>query len=206
MFKSETVAMNGTRAQEPYRLAVLLGGTKEGRSGRAAADWFIGRAWERPDFILDVIDPVGSEIPLVHTRSPAAGEAEKIAAARERIEGADAFVVVTPEFNHSFPAPLKALIDWFYTEWHAKPVGFVSYGGMSGGLRAVEQLRLVFAELHAVSVRDTVSFHNVQERFDAHGRPVEPGGCNAAAKVMLDQLLWWAQALRTARSTRPYGG
>src|SRR5512139_2842381 len=189
MFKSKTVAMNGPGIEEPYRLAVLLGGTRESRSARAVTDWFIGRAWERADLVLDVVDPLDCEIPLVHTRNPGPEDAQRIAAVRERIDEADAFVVVTPEFNHSFAAPLKALIDWFYTEWHAKPVGFVSYGGMSGGLRAVEQLRLVFAELHAVSVRDTVSFHNVQERFDAHGRPVEPGGCNAAAKVMLDQLL-----------------
>ncbi len=68
------------------------------------------------------------------------------------------FVVVTPEYNHSFPGPLKAAIDRHVTPWQAKPVGFVSYGGISGGLRAVEHLRQVFAELHAVTVRETVSF------------------------------------------------
>ena len=67
---------------------------------------------------------------------------------------------MTPEYNHSFPAALKNVIDWHGPQWHVKPVGFVSYGGISGGLRAVEQLRLVFAELHAVGIRDTVSFHS----------------------------------------------
>ncbi len=73
---------------------------------------------------------------------------------------ADAFIVVTPEYNHSFTASLKFVLDLVYEPWQGKPVAFVSYGGISGGLRAVEQLRLVFAELHAVTVRDTVSFAN----------------------------------------------
>jgi NAD(P)H-dependent FMN reductase len=113
-------------------------------------------------------------------------------------------VVVTPEYNHSFPASLKNAIDWHFTQWQAKPVGFVSYGGVAGGLRAVEHLRLVFAELHAMTVRGTVSFHMAPERFDANGEPREPEGCNRAAKAMLDQLVWWARALRTARAARPY--
>lgn len=198
--------MKGSRVPEPYRIAVLLGGTGEGRSGGAVADWFIGRAWERPDITIDVIDPVETGVPLTHTRTPAPDAAELLSVIGRRLDTAEAFVVVTPEFNHSFPAPLKALIDRYHREWQAKPVGFVSYGGMSGGLRAVEQLRLIFAELHAVTIRDTVSFHNVRERFDETGRPVEPDGCNAAAKVMLDQLLWWAQTLGDARAARPYGG
>jgi NAD(P)H-dependent FMN reductase len=79
-------------------------------------------------------------------------------------------------------------------------VAFVSYGGTGGGLRAVEQLRQVFAELHTVTMRDTVSFHMAWNCFDESGQPHDPAGCNAAAKTMLDQLAWWATALRTART------
>lgn len=89
--------------------------------------------------ILDVID-------LADTRVPSAELADRIGAA-------DAFVVVTPEYNHSYPGPLHA-IDSVGEQWRAKPVGFVSYGGVSGGLRAVEPLRVVFAELHAVTIRE----------------------------------------------------
>ncbi|GAB3832488.1 hypothetical protein GCM10027610_024720 [Dactylosporangium cerinum] len=74
-----------------------------------------------------------------------------------RLTAADAFVVVTPEYNRSFPAPLKTAIDWFYEEWHAKPVTFVSYGRESGGLHATAQLRQVFNELQTVTMRNTVS-------------------------------------------------
>jgi NAD(P)H-dependent FMN reductase len=92
-------------------------------------------------------------------------------------------------------------------EWTAaqEPVAFVSYGGMSGGLRAVEQLRLVLAELHAVTIRDGVSFHLARDQFDQDGQPRDPVGCGAAASTMLDRLAWWALALRDARTRCPYG-
>lgn len=75
---------------------------------------------------------------------------------------------------------------------------------MAGGLRSVEHLRGVFAELHAVTIRETVSFHNVWNQFDSDGAPKDPSAVNAAAKVMLDQLTWWAIALRDARAKYPY--
>jgi NAD(P)H-dependent FMN reductase len=117
---------------------------------------------------------------------------------------ADAFVVVTPEYNHGYPASLKQAIDLPREQWQAKPVAFVSYGGIGGGLRAVEQLRQVFAELHAYTIRDTVSFHNYGELFDRSGQLIDPSGPNAGAKVLLDRLTWWASALRSARNARPY--
>lgn len=100
---------------------------------------------------------------------------------------------------------LKNLIDLHHTQWQAKPVGFVSYGGISGGLRAVEHLRPVFAELHAVTVRDSVAFPNPWPRFDPTGTLLDPDAAESAAATMLDQLTWWAEALRTARTTHPYG-
>ena len=92
-------------------------------------------------------------------------------------------------------------------EWEAKPVGFVSYGlSLAGGVRAVEHLRQIFAEFHAVGMKDAVLFPRILEHYDAQGRfPAEPEGAEAAAKLLLDQLLWWARALRDAKSVRPYG-
>lgn len=122
-----------------------------------------------------------------------------------RLAAADGFVLITPEYNHSYPASLKNAIDWYLPQWQAKPFAFVSYGGVSGGLRAVEHLRPVLSEVHAMSIRETVSFHLAWERFDEEGQPVQSEECDAAAKRMLDQLAWWATALRTARRERPYG-
>jgi NAD(P)H-dependent FMN reductase len=99
---------------------------------------------------------------------------------------------------------LKSAIDWNYTQWQAKPIGFVSYGGRAGGIRAVEQLRQVFCEMHATTIRDNISFHGAASQFDSDGRPLDAQDCEAAAEVMLDQLTWWALALSEARAKRPY--
>ncbi|MEU6991752.1 NAD(P)H-dependent oxidoreductase [Streptomyces sp. NPDC046465] len=187
----------------PLRLAVIIGSTRDGRFGPTVADWFTALAERHSGFDLDVIDVADLELPANQPgwgaeRTPA------LTALAERVDAADAFVVVTPEYNHSFPAALKHFIDLHRTEWVAKPVAFVSYGGHGGGLRAVEQLRLVFAELHCATIRDGVSFHNGWDHFGEDGRAHEENGAAGAAKVMLDQLAWWAKALRTARTENPY--
>ncbi|MBM7439259.1 NADPH-dependent FMN reductase [Streptomyces sp. HB132] len=184
-----------TASDAPLKVAVILGSNRPGRFGPVVADWFLGRAAGHPDIETELID-------VAETEPPATGAA----GATPRLARADAFVVLTPEYNHSYPAPLKSLIDRHFTEWQAKPVAFVSYGGISGGLRAVEHLRQVYAELHAVSVRDTVSFHNAGALFDDRGVPQDSGQADGAAKRMLDQLVWWGRALRAARARHPYGG
>lgn len=191
------------------RLAVILGSVREGRFGPVVGDWFAREARKSGAFAeVDVVDLVDHRLPLAFSESgPDTDEATAgvIAGLSERLGAADAFVVVTPEYNHSFPASLKNAIDWFRGEWQAKPVGFVSYGGVSGGLRAVEQLRQVFAELHAVTVRDALSFHSARDRFDDGGMPHDAAAAAAAATGMLGQLGWWATALREARAKSPYG-
>ncbi|WP_214407127.1 NADPH-dependent FMN reductase [Pseudonocardia lacus] len=189
--------------ENPLRVMVIIGSTRDGRFGPTVAEWFVGEVAVRTDMDVDVLDLAAAGLP---DRLTAFGTAppDPVAAVTPRIAAADAFVVVTPEYNHSFPAPLKTVIDWHGPQWRAKPVAFVSYGGMSGGLRAVEHLRAVFAETHSVTVRDTVSFHGAWERFGPDRRPLDPEGCRVAAKTMLDQLAWWGGALRTARATRPY--
>ncbi|WP_327723635.1 NAD(P)H-dependent oxidoreductase [Streptomyces europaeiscabiei] len=191
---------------QPVRLAVIMGSARPERLSATVADWFVGQARRRSDVELDIIDladvSLAMDGPIL---TPAPRAKEELAITSPRLAKAEAFVVVTPEYNHSFPAVLKNFIDWHLTEWMAKPVGFVSHGGgVGGGLRAVEQLRQVFAELHAVTVRDTVSFHGGRAAFDEDGNPLDNDGCGAAAKTMLDQILWWATALREAKALRPY--
>ena len=185
---------------QPLTVAVIIGSTRVGRFGPTVARWFVRQARQRSDVELDLIDLADVALPAVIPQQSNDAVTEYVA----RIDRADAFVVVTPEYNHGYPASLKQAIDAAHREWWAKPVAFVSYGGMAGGLRSVEQLRQVFAELHATTVRDTVSFHMAHAGFDSTGEPVEPAGCNAAAKTMLDQLVWWASALRAARAANPY--
>jgi NAD(P)H-dependent FMN reductase len=189
---------------KPLRLAIIVGSTRDGRFGPVVASWFTELAERRADFAVTVVDLAETPLPARMTRNPTPDEAAQFAAVTPKFTEADAFVVVTPEYNHSYPAALKNAIDLHYTQWRAKPIGFVSYGGISGGLRAVEHLRQVFAELHAVTVRDTVSFHNAGGLFDGDGVPKEPEGCSQAAEVMLDQLAWWGRALHDANARTPY--
>lgn len=181
------------------RLAVVVGSTREGRFGHVVGDWFARHAREHGAFKVDVIDIATMTFPVDMTRNADVEEFSR------RIDAADAIVVLSPEYNHSFSGPLKTAIDCLREEWNAKPVGFVAYGGMSGGLRAVEALRVVFAELHAVTVRDTVSFHIARTQFDEQGNPIDTTGVGMAADTMLNQLVWWAWALKMARESHPYG-
>ncbi|WP_218024268.1 NADPH-dependent FMN reductase [Nocardia speluncae] len=189
-----------TTLAAPLRLALVIGSSRQGRFAPTVAEWFHRQASARPDLTVSVVD-VG-ELDLPHTFG---APAPRAAETRTALAEADAFVVVTPEYNHSYPAALKNLVDMHGREWQAKPVGFVSYGGISGGLRAVEHLRGVFAELHAVTVRDTVSFHNPWRNSAAQDEPIATAEAETAAKTLLDQLVWWGEALRAARAARPYG-
>ncbi|MFC5632478.1 NADPH-dependent FMN reductase [Streptomyces bullii] len=190
-------------ATDALRVTVVVGSNRRGRFGPVVADWLLDRVQGRDDLLPEVVDVAATDLPTSFDRTPEATAA--LAEVTPKLARADAFVVLTPEYNHSFPAGLKNLIDWHFTEWRAKPVALVSYGGVSGGLRAAEHLRQVFAELHAVTIRDTVSFPNAGASFDDAGRLKDPSGPDAAAKTMLDQLTWWGWSLREAREKRPYG-
>lgn len=183
----------------PTRLAVIYGSTREGRICDRVVKWLAGELARFPQFDIDIIDPLDFALPA--TREMAHPEIIRLAG---RLGMADAFIIVTPEYNHSFTASLKFLIDFFFEPWQGKPVAFVSYGGVSGGLRAVEQLRLVFAELHAVTIRDSVSFTAPWNRFDMDGRLDNPGDALRLLDRMMARLEWWTRALATARADRPY--
>ncbi|MFW6640417.1 NADPH-dependent FMN reductase [Nocardiopsis algeriensis] len=183
------------------RIAVILGNNRNGSTGPAVARWFLGLAHRRSDMEIDVLDV--SE--LFTDDLYGHGHGAPLAAFGPRVAAADGFVVLTPEYNHGYPGPLKSAIDSARREWFAKAVGFVSYGGMSGGLRAIEQLRLVFSELHTTTVRDTVSLHNASRMFGPDGLPARDlSGEQGAVELLLDQVAWWSLALREARRERPY--
>lgn len=183
------------------RIVVILGSIREGRMNDRVAAW-VTKELEAHGFLPELLDPVDPEILPVQT-----GSKNAIEQLRQRMANADGFVIVTPEFNHSAPGPLKTLIDSVKEEWQVRPVGLISYGGISGGLRAIEALRLVLAELHAVTLRDTVSFVAPWNTFDAAGRlksPEDASKAEAAMSVFTQRLHWWSDALNTARATRPF--
>jgi NAD(P)H-dependent FMN reductase len=174
------------------RIAVIVGSTREGRVGDGVAAWFVEVAKQRGDVVVELVDLADFDFPVRYPEE-ATAEMGRFGAAVGR---ADGFVVVTPEYNRSFPASLKQAIDFAYDEWHAKPVGFVCYGCGSRGYHAAAALRVVFAELHTVTVRDEVAVDLMES---------EPGPAHEpAAAMLLDELVWWGEALRDARLARPY--
>lgn len=180
--------------RHPLTLAVIYGSTRPGRFCDTVADWAVAEIARDGRFAPDMLDPAAADFPR---------DAHEL---KDRLARADAFLVVTPEYNHSYPAPLKALIDQANAEWAEKPVAFVSYGGISGGLRAVEHLRNVFAELGAHTLRDTVSFANAWSLFDEAGALKAPEAPRKAASALFNGLDWWARALKVAREAREIEG
>ncbi|MFC7546498.1 NADPH-dependent FMN reductase [Plantactinospora sp. GCM10030261] len=193
-------------SDDRLRVAVIIGSTRRGRFGPTVADWFVRQARRRPELTVDLVDLAEAELPEAlgdgDERPP-----EPVRRLAPRLTSADAFVVVTPEYNRSVPAPLKLMIDWYDEPWRAKPVTVVAYGRDSGGWYAVEQLRQMFTELNAVTIRNTVILPCYWDLFAADGSWPKPSAdCRIAAGAALDQLTWWAYALRDARAARPYRG
>ncbi len=191
--------MSTQSREEPLRLEVIIGSVREGRFAPVVAEWFLRRANVDKAFDTAVLDLANTPLPAGLSPTP------EVLAYRERLAAADAFVVITSEYNHGYPGALKNALDNAKFEWRAKPIGFVSYGGLSGGLRATEQLRQVVAEIHMVSIRETVSFHQAKKKFDVNGETTDGAAIDAADR-MLRQLAWWARVLRDARTTDPYPG
>jgi NAD(P)H-dependent FMN reductase len=194
--------------ENKHKLVVIVGSVREGRFGPVVASWVAEQAGLHGGFDVDVVDLAEIDIPLsLPGASPKfAGDGYPrpagMAALTSALAGADAFIVVTPEYNHSYPASLKAAIDWHFTQWTAKPVAFVSYGGAAGGRHAVLHLENVLSELHAVTTREGLAFPNYFTAWQ-DGRPLDPEA-PGYVKIMLDQLAWWAGALRSAREAAPY--
>jgi NAD(P)H-dependent FMN reductase len=199
-----------TYTQQTHRLAIVIGSVREGRFGPTVAEWVAEQAREHGGFEVDLIDLVAFDIaltmPAVSTKHAGASypRPESMADLTERLAAAEAFVLVTPEYNHSYPAALKAAIDWHFTQWAAKPVALVSYGGAAGGRHAALHLENVLSELHAVTIRDGLAFPNYFTAWQ-DGRPLDPQA-PVYAKTMFNQLAWWAAALTAARETSPYPG
>lgn len=188
----------GLSEQPPLRIAVIAASVRKERLSRMLADWAAGRA---PGIAADVdlIDLAECELPDDELLEPGGGPRSAIA---ERIERADGYVIVTPEYNHSYPASLKRAIDWHYGEWMFKAATVLSYGAQ-GGLLATEHLRGVFAELHVVSTRRVVGLRAPWNDVHDDGY-TPPPGTDEALDAALRELGWWAETLRTARRDRPF--
>lgn len=192
------------------RIGVITGSVRQGRMGEKVARWFIDLAAPREALEIVPIDLLNWPLPhYAHPKPPKVVEAtlptELEQSWLKLITSLDGVVVVTPEYNHGYPAALKNALDYVYTPWNAKPIAFVSYGGSSGGVRSVEKLRLVSVELQMVPIREEVNIPFIGRAFDDQGRIADTFHTTRANSV-LDQLTWWAQILVEAREHHPYPG
>jgi NAD(P)H-dependent FMN reductase len=183
-----------------FRIAIIIGSTRPGRKAAAVGKWVYEIAQKRNDAEFELVDIKDFDLPLLdEPMSPIMGQytQEHTKTWSAKIASFDAYVFVTPEYNHGTPAALKNAIDFLYHEWVNKAAGFVSYGG-AGGARAVEQLRLVMAEVQIATVRNQVllSMFTDFENFSVF----KPSSHHEkSVNAMLDQVIAWGGALKALR-------
>ncbi len=185
------------------KLHVVIASTRPGRVGPLIADWFAGLVGREHGFDVEIVDLAEVGLPLLdepyhpaeqrylhqHTRTWSA-----------KVAAADAFVLVMAEYNVGFTAPLKNALDYLYSEWHHKPVGFVSYGMTSAGLRAVEMVKPVLISLKMVPVHQAVSIP-LRLRLDAAGALKPDDVMVEAARDLLTELQMLAEVLAPLRDS-----
>lgn len=182
------------------KIKVILGSTRPTRFGERPAKWITEKARSIEDFDVELLDLRDYPMPFFEEpMGPSSPEFkipnEIIQNWTDKIAEADGFIIVTPEYNHGYPAVLKNAIDYVYHEWAHKPVAFVSYGTV-GGTRAVQQLRQVIIELNMASIKHSVLIPEPwmipedDNKFEKY---------NTSADSTLEQLHWWTKTLKAGR-------
>ena len=184
-------------------LEVIIASTRPGRIGKEVADWFVDYAKANSDFDVTVADLAEINLPMYdEPNHPMTGRytKEHSKAWSQRIDKADAFVIVTPEYNYSMPPALVNAIDYLYKEWTYKPVGFVGYGGV-GAARAIQMEKQLVTALGMMPLREAVSLVGVSSMSPD---PFEPNVRNEkSADTMLAELKKWSEALQPLHSKEP---
>ena len=183
-----------------FKVAIILGSTRPGRNGEAVSQWTYDLAKNREDAEFELIDIADYNLPLFDEPiPPLMGQYTKDHTKRwaAKINSFDAFVFVTAEYNHGIPGALKNAIDFLFKEWNNKVAGFVSYGS-AGGVRAVEQLRLVMAEVKVATVRAQVQL-SLYTDFENFTKFKPHSVHEKSVNTMLDEVIVWGKALKTVR-------
>jgi NAD(P)H-dependent FMN reductase len=191
------------------KLLVIVGSTRPTRAADHVVPWLTEKTSGHGAFDAEIVDLRDWPLPMFAEHFGTIGDfndptySEPIVKAwNSKIKEADAYIFVTPEYNHSIPGGLKNAIDsvWVSFGFRNKPVAFVSYSGsLAGGVRAIEHLAHVFVETESVPMRNNVIIPFVANAFDEQGQPVNRM-TNVAADIMLDDLAWWSAALEKARA------
>ncbi len=183
-------------------LQIIVGSTRPGRVGLPVAQWFDGVARAEGAFEVELVDLADVALPLFDEPGhPMAGRYlhPHTVAWSASVARADAFVFVVPEYNHSYNAAIKNALDYLHVEWNYKPVGFVSYGGVAAGTRAMTALKPVVAALRMTPVTEAVNIPFVAQFLDDEGRFVPNDVLAMGAAGMLAELSRMESALRPLR-------
>lgn len=184
-------------------LLVVIASTRPGRVGLPVGQWFIQFARQQGTFDVNVADLLELDLPLMNEPKHPRFRDYSLEHTKQwsrLVDAADAVVLVTPEYNHSMTAPLKNALDYLYAEWNYKPVGIVSYGGVSGGIRAAQMVKQVVTTLKMMPIPEAVSIPFVQEFM--HDSVFHPSELIVqSAQMMLDELARWEGALRPLRES-----
>ena len=182
-------------------LRIIIASTRPGRAGLPVASWFIGVAREHGGFDVEVTDLAELDLPFMdEPKHPRFRDYvhDHTKAWSETVDASDAFVFVMPEYNFGINAPLKNAIDFLHQEWQHKPAGFVSYGGVAAGMRAVQQLKQVLISLNMLPVNDAVAIQFIAKQIE-DGELVVGEILEQAADAMLTELSRVAEAARSLR-------
>ena len=184
-------------------LQIITASTRPTRKGPLVAEWFINQARQHGAFEIEPIDLAEVSLPFLdEPKHPRLQEYqhEHTRAWSATVARADAFVVVTPEYDHGPPASLINALQFLVKEWAYKPMGFVSYGGVSAGTRSVQIIKSTATTLKLVPIVESVSIPFFAKSIDEETGKFQPGEIQEkAAKVMLDELVKWAKALKAMR-------
>ena len=193
-------------------LKVIVGSIRPGRAADLVIGWISSAARAHGAFEVDVLDLRDWPLPIFGENFATLGDpahptfsAPAVRRWNDLIGAGDAYLFVTPEYNHSVPAVLKNAIDSVFGTFafRNKPAAWVARsGGIGGGIRAVEHLAHIAIEAELVPLRSTVLIPYVTSAFGPDGSPVDDR-TSAAAKIMLDDLAWWATTLQRARRDAP---
>lgn len=184
-------------------LQTIICSTRPGRIGPRIATWFHEFAARHGGFNAKLIDLADFDLPIFdEPNHPRMRKYEKEHTLRwsQSVASADAFVFVTPEYNFGPPPSFVNALNYLYQEWNYKPCGFVSYGGLSGGMRAVQMEKLLVTTLKMMPMVEAVAIPMAMNQFDAEQRLVANESVENSARQMLDELLRWAGALKTMRA------
>jgi NAD(P)H-dependent FMN reductase len=185
-------------------VAIIVGSTRPRRKAREVADWLYGLAAEREDASFEVVDIADYDLPLFDEPTPPmAGQYSQPHTKRwaAKIASFDAYIFVTPEYNHSTSAALKNAIDYLHAEWSNKAAALVGYG-FDGGTRAIEHLRLILSEVKVADIRTSITLR-FGEDFAGYTTLTPRPNQHQAVQAMLDDLLSWGRALTTLRNQQP---